>query len=106
MVLEDVDSTGWGSKQIGAIAQLGERYNGIVEVGGSIPPSSTNNNSLKRLDFYVFLFSGLDNSLGKNWEYFGNIGLLISGHVNSFSNHFQTANNQVITQTCVPAEGS
>ncbi len=25
----------------GAIAQLGERYNGIVEVGGSIPPSST-----------------------------------------------------------------
>ena len=27
---------------IGAIAQLGERYNGIVEVGGSIPPGSTN----------------------------------------------------------------
>ncbi len=27
---------------LGAIAQLGERYNGIVEVGGSIPPSSTN----------------------------------------------------------------
>ena len=27
----------------GAIAQLGERYNGIVEVGGSRPPSSTNN---------------------------------------------------------------
>ncbi len=26
---------------IGAIAQLGERYNGIVEVGGSIPPGST-----------------------------------------------------------------
>ena len=25
----------------GAIAQLGERYNGIVEVGGSRPPSST-----------------------------------------------------------------
>ncbi|GEM_PF-1082228 len=25
----------------GAIAQLGERYNGIVEAGGSIPPSST-----------------------------------------------------------------
>ena len=25
----------------GAIAQLGERYNGIVEVGGSIPPGST-----------------------------------------------------------------
>ena len=26
----------------GAIAQLGERCNGIAEVGGSIPPSSTN----------------------------------------------------------------
>ncbi len=25
----------------GAIAQLGERDNGIVEVGGSIPPGST-----------------------------------------------------------------
>ena len=29
------------SSSFGAIAQLGERYNGIVEVGGSIPPSST-----------------------------------------------------------------
>ena len=28
----------WGA---GAIAQLGERYNGIVEVGGSTPPGST-----------------------------------------------------------------
>ena len=28
--------------QIGAIAKLGERYNGIVEVIGSIPISSTN----------------------------------------------------------------
>ena len=28
-------------KKIGAIAQLGERYNGIVEVSGSIPLSST-----------------------------------------------------------------
>src|SRR5690606_19125021 len=27
--------------ETGAIAQLGERYNGIVEVGGSIPPGST-----------------------------------------------------------------
>ena len=26
----------------GAIAQLGERLNGIQEVGGSIPPGSTN----------------------------------------------------------------
>jgi hypothetical protein len=26
----------------GAIAQLGERVNGIHEVGGSIPPGSTN----------------------------------------------------------------
>ena len=28
----------------GAIAQLGERNTGSVEVGGSIPPGSTNNN--------------------------------------------------------------
>jgi hypothetical protein len=28
--------------EIGAIAQLGERYNGIVEVTGSIPVGSTN----------------------------------------------------------------
>ena len=28
----------------GAIAQLGERLDGIQEVGGSIPPSSTKNN--------------------------------------------------------------
>ena len=27
---------------LGAIAQLGERYTGSVEVGGSIPPGSTN----------------------------------------------------------------
>ena len=27
---------------LGAIAQLGERYNGIVEVTGSIPVGSTN----------------------------------------------------------------
>ena len=30
------------AKEIGAIAQLGERYNGIVEVTGSIPVGSTN----------------------------------------------------------------
>ena len=30
----------------GAIAQLGERLNGIQEVGGSIPPGSTTYNSL------------------------------------------------------------
>ncbi len=30
--------------QTGAIAQLGERYNGIVEVGGSTPPGSTTQN--------------------------------------------------------------
>ena len=29
-------------KWLGALAQLGERYNGIVEVSGSIPLSSTN----------------------------------------------------------------
>ena len=31
-------------KDFGAIAQLGERYNGIVEVNGSIPFGSTNIN--------------------------------------------------------------
>ena len=32
------------SRQLrGAIAQLGERLHGMQEVGGSIPPSSTNN---------------------------------------------------------------
>ena len=31
-----------GERALGAIAQLGERYNGIVEVSGSIPLSSTN----------------------------------------------------------------
>ena len=31
-----------GERELGAIAQLGERYNGIVEVSGSIPLSSTN----------------------------------------------------------------
>ena len=30
-----------GKADLGAIAQLGERYNGIVEVSGSIPLSST-----------------------------------------------------------------
>ena len=33
---------------IGAIAQLGERYTGSVEVGGSIPPGSTNDHNGKR----------------------------------------------------------
>jgi hypothetical protein len=31
-----------GGHSHGAIAQLGERYNGIVEVTGSIPVGSTN----------------------------------------------------------------
>ena len=40
----------------GAIAQLGERLNGIQEVGGSIPPGSTTSNpqglgGLRDLDF-------------------------------------------------------
>lgn len=33
-------------KCFGVIAQLGERYNGIVEVGGSIPPGSTKSSFL------------------------------------------------------------
>ena len=39
---------------LGAIAQLGERLNGIQEAGGSIPPSSTNN--IKDLATYVKSF--------------------------------------------------
>ena len=34
---------GTGSSKFGAIAQLGERLNGIQEVTGSIPVSSTQN---------------------------------------------------------------
>ncbi len=33
----------------GAVAQLGERFNGIEEVGGSNPPSSTNPCEIKNL---------------------------------------------------------
>ena len=48
----------------GAIAQLGERYNGIVEVSGSIPLSSTNFQKMQmnRADksrFY-FVFSKIE----------------------------------------------
>jgi hypothetical protein len=41
----------------GAVAQLGERYNGIVEVVGSIPSGSTNNfNGLvQKLEPEIFL---------------------------------------------------
>ena len=35
---------------VGAIAQLGERYNGIVEVVGSIPTGSTKIQSPHRLE--------------------------------------------------------
>jgi hypothetical protein len=35
--------------RIGAIAQMGERVNGIHEVGGSIPPGSTSLRSLREL---------------------------------------------------------
>ncbi len=42
----------------GVIAQLGERYNGIVEVGGSTPPGSTrtylfNPSSGQAIIFYI-----------------------------------------------------
>ena len=39
-----------GGLSCGAIAQLGERYNGIVEVDGSIPSGSTKNSSPHRLE--------------------------------------------------------
>ena len=47
------------SKWLGALAQLGERYNGIVEVSGSIPLSST-----KLFDDLTQKFLGLTVILG------------------------------------------
>ena len=44
----------------GAIAQLGERYTGSVEVGGSIPPGSTNLTS-KGTQIYASFFVPADN---------------------------------------------
>ena len=42
----------WG----GAIAQLGERLHGMQEVGGSIPPSSTNQMTRdRRADHLTYL---------------------------------------------------
>ena len=38
---DDQYNVAFRARESGAIAQLGERYNGIVEVGGSIPPGST-----------------------------------------------------------------
>jgi hypothetical protein len=38
-----------GPQRRGVIAQLGERFNGIEEVGGSIPPGSTNQISMLRV---------------------------------------------------------
>ena len=38
----------------GAITQLGERDTGSVEVGGSIPPSSTTSTCITQLDFSNF----------------------------------------------------
>ena len=61
--------TNLACSRYGAIAQLGERYNGIVEVGGSIPPSSTNN-SWNRLEFSGLLFftGRMDFHLGNVWK--------------------------------------
>ena len=42
----------------GVIAQLGERYNGIVEVGGSIPPGSTMFYNLAEALIMVFSKAG------------------------------------------------
>ena len=46
----------------GAIAQLGERYNGIVEVSGSIPLSSTK--IFKKVTYNNPALIGLGHSLG------------------------------------------
>ena len=39
---------------LGAIAQLGERYNGIVEVGSSILPGSTKSSSGRQIQGAAF----------------------------------------------------
>ena len=40
---------------IGVIAQLGERLNGIQEVGGSIPLNSTINLNVSIINLYLLL---------------------------------------------------
>ncbi len=42
---------------LGAIAQLGERLNGIQEVGGSIPPGSTKLKAARRGGFFFWACS-------------------------------------------------
>gem|GEM_PF-3242534 len=48
--LNKADMIGGSQHHRGAIAQLGERLHGMQEVGGSIPPGSTNIRSLGRSD--------------------------------------------------------
>jgi hypothetical protein len=42
----------------GAIAQLGERLHGMQEVGGSIPPSSTNDNNKRVILSLMLVWRG------------------------------------------------
>ena len=49
----------------GAIAQLGERLNGIQEVSGSIPLSSTLFNNLSKLQKLFYLYILLNSITGK-----------------------------------------
>ena len=53
----------------GGIAQLGERLNGIQEVSGSIPLTSTNENTRGYGIFFVtpFLFGGTIGELGASF---------------------------------------
>ena len=55
-------SSTFSPRSRGAIAQLGERLHGMQEVGGSIPPSSTKQNSFNvafvyRLGLQVFILA-------------------------------------------------
>ncbi len=53
--------------EFGAIAQLGERYNGIVEVDGSIPSGSTNQDKGFAGNGEALLVSGSrPEAIGKN----------------------------------------
>ena len=83
----DAGTAGWlvRLKWRGAIAQLGERYNGIVEVSGSIPLSSTNRTKPPDGGFFVGgiirtkTWSGGDSQIFKRVPEFGFLGGVSKG---------------------------
>ena len=69
----------------GAIAQLGERCNGIAEVGGSIPPSST---TLCKVENHMIAL------IGKIVSYIG-LTITVVGLVFGFGLMFQGGNDDL-----------